>query len=63
MSKLIGKFVTEKLSGRQGIVVEKKKKNYMVRLWIHEQCNWVTMKCPKEQFEVGKIQEHKKIGY
>lgn len=61
--KLVGKFVTDLLSGKKGIVVEKKKHNtYVVRVFVHEQSNWVTMRCPREQFKIGE-DEVKKIGF
>lgn len=62
-SKLVGQFITEKLSGKTGIVVQKKKKNrYVVRIWVKETSNWVVMDCPKSQFEIGS-KEESKIGF
>jgi hypothetical protein len=62
-NKLIGQFVTEKLSGKKAIVVEKKKKGvYTIRVWVVENCNWLVMDCPKSQIEKG-FEEPKKMGY
>lgn len=61
--KLIGKYITEKLSGKKGIVLQKKKKNrYIIRVWSTENSNWYTLKVPREQFELGH-EEEKKIGF
>jgi hypothetical protein len=62
-SKLVGRFVTEKLSGKSGIIVEKKKGDkYIVRIWVKELSNWVVMNCPKSQFDIG-VQQENKIGF
>lgn len=66
MSKIVGEIVTDKLSGKKGIVVEKIKRGkhkgmYVVRCWVLEQSNWMVMECPRSQFEIGH--EEKKMGF
>lgn len=59
--KLVGQIVTDKLSGKLGIVTKKKKGKYRVLFWMQSAENWMKVECRKEQLEMGD--KTKKIGY